>query len=203
MAALLFRLAAYLVLTAAVAHAIYLEATSLDPLRMFSEWGYTEPLQSLMLLAGMVLLVIKQRLAPGVRALATCLALVLVVLLIRENDQLLELWLPHGVWKYPAALVVAALAVVAWRSRGLLPAQLLSFSREAAFGLMLAGFLTLVFSRLLGRTGLWQAVMGEAYLRPVKNAAEEGVELFALTLLVVAAAEWLFGSRTDVDRDGF
>ncbi|MDX1556111.1 MAG: hypothetical protein R3212_08800, partial [Xanthomonadales bacterium] len=49
----------------------------------------------------------------------------------------------------------------------------------------------LVFSRLFGRASFWQSVMGEDYLRVVKNIAEEGTELLGYGLIAIAAVELL------------
>ena len=57
-----------------------------------------------------------------------------------------------------------------------------------------------MFSRVFGSTRFWEAVMGERYIRQVKNTAEEGVELFALGLIFAATLEWLLW--TGRDRNG-
>lgn len=195
MVVLAIRFALWVILTACVAQVIQLEATTLSAERMFSEWGYVETLQSLVLFSTICLLLLKRHRDVEVRALASLMALAFAILLVRENDQVLELWLPHGIWKYPAALLAAWLGWLAWRGRDQWPAQLRRFATTPAFGMLTTGFLCLGFSRLLGRGSMWQAVMGDAYLRQVKNAVEEGVELFALSLMMMAIIEWLLPRR--------
>ncbi len=191
MVALAARFAVWVVITACVAQVIKIEATSLPVARMFSEWGYVESLQSLVLLLTVILLFTKRHLAPDARLLATLMAIGFAILLVRENDQVLEQWLPHGIWKYPAAVLAVMLAWLAWKGRATWPGQLKAFAQTPAFGMLSGGFLCLGFSRLLGRGSVWQAVMGETYQRQVKNAVEEGVELFALSLMLMAVIEWL------------
>ena len=52
--------------------------------------------------------------------------------------------------------------------------------------------MVLAFSRLFGRGSFWEAVMGDSYMRLVKNIAEEGTELMGYALLVIAAVEFLW-----------
>jgi hypothetical protein len=42
--------------------------------------------------------------------------------------------------------------------------------------------------------------MSERYFRLVKNAAEEGLELFALGLIFAATVEWFLGTDRSDDR---
>lgn len=186
---------AYIALAYAVAQVVLLEAQHFPPLERFSEFGYTEFAQSGVLAVTVLMLVIAALRSPGPAPLLWCLALGFAVLLVRENDQVLELFLPHGVWKYPAAALVLVAAVVFFRNRRVVLDELAGLPGTTAFGVLVAGFTTLVFSRLFGRGRFWEAVMEERYWRPVKNAAEEGVELFALALLAAGIVELLLARR--------
>ena len=157
----------------------------------FNEFGPVQVAQSLMLAIGVALLLIKYRRSGQYRELALCMALFFGILLIRENDQTLELFLPHGSWFYFAAVAMLALGVIFWRSRGTVIPQLLEYSRSLGFGVMLGGMTVLLFSRLFGRKSFWDALMGEGFQRAVKNAAEEGVELLAIGLMLAAIVEFL------------
>lgn len=64
-----------------------------------------------------------------------------------------------------------------------------------AFGVLLAGFATLVFARIFGSSQLWEVVMSDAYLRVVKQAAEEGTEVFALGLMMTGCIEMALAGR--------
>jgi hypothetical protein len=163
----------------------------------FSEWGYVETLQSTFLAASMVLLLWMAHSRPRQAQLALCGALAVSILLIRENDQLLELFLPHGAWKWLALPLAIVLLWKCLRHRGPLHTQAQLLSASPPFGVYLAAGSTLVFSRVFGSTRFWEAVMGEQYFRQVKNAAEEGVELFALGLIFAATLEWLLWTRRD------
>jgi predicted membrane protein len=186
---------AYIVLAFVIAQVVLLEAQHFPPYERFSEFGYTELSQSGVLAVTALLLVVAALRSPEPAPLLWCLALGFAVLLVRENDQVLELFLPHGIWKYPAAVLALIAAVVFFRHRRAVLDELVELAGTMAFGVLLAGFTTLVFSRLFGRGKFWEAVMEERYWRPVKNAAEEGLELFALALLAAGIVELLLARR--------
>jgi hypothetical protein len=187
---LLIRALVYLALITVVSQALFHEATTLDHYSMFSEWGHAEPLQSLTLFLCAVLLAIKCRLSPRNRELAVCMGLVFLAMLVRENDQHFEIMFPHGFWKFPAGMLLLLLGAYAWQFREALSEQMERFTRSLPFGLMMSGFLSMVFSRLFGRTEQWQAILGDGYIRAAKNAVEEGFEFFALSLLLIGIIEW-------------
>jgi hypothetical protein len=156
----------------------------------FNEFGPVQVAQSLFLLTGVVLLYLKFRRSSQHRELSLCMMLFFAILLIRENDQTLELFLPHGSWVYFAAAVFVVLGACFWRDRTAVVSQLGLYSRSLAFGIMLSGMTVLLFSRLFGRRSFWASLMGDDFMRPVKSAAEEGVELLALGLILVAIIEF-------------
>lgn len=185
----------YAVLAVVLAQLSLLEALHFPAVERFSEFGYVEFAQSALLALTVVLLVIADWRSDRAEPLLRCLALAFGMLLIRENDQILELWLPHGVWKWPVLVLFIALLWVFFRHRAAVFDELKQLATTPAIGVLYAGFATLVFSRLFGRGEFWQALMEERYWRPVKNAAEEGVELFALGLMAAGIVEWLIARR--------
>lgn len=195
LSALWIRAIAYAALAALAAQVALLEARHFEGLEQFGELGYVELGQTVLLGVSVVLTGVAAWRSDAPAPLLSCLALGFAILFVRENDQVLELWLPHGVWKWPAGVLFLVLAAVFLRQRRLVLDQLLDLSRLPAFGVFLGGFFALVFSRLFGRGDFWQAIMGDRYWRPVKNAAEEGVELFALALLTAGVVELLLVRR--------
>jgi hypothetical protein len=102
MTGMIARIVLYMLWAAAAVQLALIEVryvTGQDP---FSEFGYVESIQSLLLAAGMILLFWMARTQPQRAQLALCGALAMLILLIRENDQPLELFLPHGAWKWIA-----------------------------------------------------------------------------------------------------
>ena len=165
--------------------------------RPFTEYGYVQIKQAALLLAASLLLFVKARLDNTLRQLAVSLALFILILFIRENDQPIELVLPHGSWKYVALPVVIMLLAYLWKNFGQVREQLLEWSRSFSYGVMLTGFTVLVFARFFGHGELWEHLMGDQFISKVKYAAEEGVELLALGLIFVAAVEFLLYHRSE------
>ena len=160
--------------------------------RPFTEYGYIQWIQSASLFTCTALAFGKSRYSASYKQLALCMALFMLILFIRENDEPLELFLPHGSWKYVALLPAVYLITYGWKNRHALAAQLVSYAQTFSFGMMVSGFVVLVFSRLFGRNIFWEALMGENFMLPVKLAAEEGVELLAIGLILMAVVEFVF-----------
>jgi hypothetical protein len=166
----------------------------------FSELGYVEIIQSALLAASMILLFWVARRRPQQAQLALCGALVMLALFIRENDQPLELFLPHGAWKWLALPAVMALAWQCFRHWQALTDQLRSLSAATPFGVYLSAWSVLLFSRVFGSKRFWGEVISEEPYRLVKNAVEEGLELFALGLLFAATVEFVMWANRIRDR---
>lgn len=116
-------------------------------------------------------------------------------MLIRELDFLFDK-ISHGCWFWFALAVTAASVIAALRHPRFLISGLADFMRHPAWGMMIAGMLTiLVFSRLFGMHELWQHLMPGDYNRIVKNMAEEGSELLGYTLCLFATLGYLFSDR--------
>lgn len=171
------------------------ELDLVGPSRAFTEYGNVQIAQSVFLFAGSLLLFLKSWRDEGCRQLALSMGLFFAVLFIRENDQPLELFLPDGAWKYVAAPFGIALFAYLWKQREAVRRQLTHWSRSFGFGVMVSGFVVLVFSRLIGRKELWMQLMSEHFHRSVKNAAEESVELVALALILIAIVEFFFSRQ--------
>lgn len=197
MASIIARFFLYMLLATAAAQLALIEVRYVTWRNPFHELGYVEITQSILLAASTILLFWMARIRPHQARLALCAALAMAILFIRENDQTLEFFLPHGAWKWVALPVAAALVWQCIRHLQALNAQLQTFSASPSFGVYLAGGSTLMFSRLFGNKVFWEAVMGERYFRPVKNAAQEGIELFALGLFFAATVEWVMWARHD------
>jgi len=167
----------------------------------FTEYGYVQLAQSILLLAATTLLFLHAYRAERYRKLSVCMALFFLGLLIRENDQPLELFLPHGAWKYIVVIPIAVLVFYFWKNYKQVGKQLATYSHTMSFGILLSGFVALVFSRLFGRKHFWQQLMGEDYFRTVKNAAEESVEVLALGLILISIVEFFVARNPDTDQE--
>lgn len=152
-----------------------------------SDSGATEVLQSAMLGLVIVSYGFGLRRHHDMRGYAIAAMTFFVVLLVREQDGILDAVF-HGFWAYPAALITVLGAVATFVNRDTFwqPLQRHISSREAAF--MLLGLVLLVFfSRIYGTGFVWETMMGDGYVRTVKNAVQEGIELMAYIILAFGA----------------
>lgn len=112
-------------------------------------------------------------------------------MLIRELDMFLDELVFHGFWVYPATIVAVGAIAYSLSDRATTATQFAAFVRNKHFSMLCVGLaVLLVFSRLFGMGQLWQELMGESYLRPVKNIAEEGTELLAYAIIFYASLRY-------------
>ena len=179
----------YILLTAALVQGVYLEALYLPETRL-SENGFTEYAQSATLAASVALLAYVHL---GLRQWPTQSLLMMAFLgasLVREQDALLDAYVFDGAWQVIVSAIVLPSLYVVIRGRERFLAEFERYANSFSFGLFAAGFLvTYVFSRLYGRGEMWMALLGDAYVRDFKNAAEETTELLGYALLLFAVIE--------------
>jgi hypothetical protein len=188
-AATCLRASLYILLVAGIIQGVYYEALYLPETR-FSERGFTELAQSgLLALATLLLLYVRL----GLRELPQVSLLLLAFVassLVREQDALLDARVFDGAWQLLVALIILPSLYGVIRHRREFAAQFAGYANSLSFGLFAAGFLTTyVFSRLYGRSEMWQAILREDYARTFKDAAEEVVELFGYALILIAMIE--------------
>lgn len=183
------RLAIYAPLVAAMMSLVMHDAHHFGDVG-FSEASWTEHMQSTLLaLSAATMWLVHSRL-PDLRTISLLLFGLFAASLIREQDALLDGMIGDGSWQFLVSVVAIPVIIGVWRNRSRFIAEFEHFGRSFAFGLFGAGFLaTYVFSRLYGRSEFWKTLMGDSYLRSVKNAAEEVTELFGYTLMAIAVIE--------------
>lgn len=109
---------------------------------------------------------------------------------IREADALLDKAVFQGAYKFPAALVGALALIRAYRARAVLSVQFARWMVTPSFAVTVSGvFVVLVYAQIVGQKELWQTLMGGAYLRPVKDVAEEMQELIGYFFIFFGAVE--------------
>jgi hypothetical protein len=178
-----------LILGAAVL-ALTWEAKRIPIERLFSEQSLLEYFQEGALLITVLLCAAMGRINRDQRALAWILGGAALVAFIRELDAFLDANVFDGAWQTLAALALIAVAIRVYTLRNGLKETIVRFINRPSFGIMASGFMTVfVFSRLFGRTVFWEAVMGDHYIRVVKNLAEEGTELLGYLLILIAVIE--------------
>lgn len=160
-----------------------------------SEFSLVELVQELFLLSSALLFFRGARKRPEVRGGLILVGGFLFCMFIRELDVLFDL-ISHGSWFWfaiAATLICVSYAVIHPRTtlRGLV--DVVSWR---GYAMLLAGLMcVLIVSRVFGMQVLWEHILQEGYLRIVKNAVEEGTELFGYTLIFIASLGYAFQQR--------
>ena len=163
----------------------------------YGEASLTEKLQILFSAICCLAFLATARISERLRPVAVILAAVVGMMLIREADAFLDENVFDGAWQTFVVIVLGLAAVYLKVQPNPIMPSVEAFSRLPSAGVLMSGFLvTFVFSRLFGRRSFWEAVMGEGYLRVVKNIVEEGTELVGYSLILIAAVDLLLHTIT-------
>jgi len=185
----------YMFMIAGLAHLVTLEGYELRTESEYSEYSLTEWLESgLALLSGLLFLIVA-KINLVMRPVAAMLTALFLMICIREADYFLDKLVADGAWQVLVTAVLVVIVLYLWKQKTSIMESIRAFSQQPSSGILLSGFLTLfVFSRLIGRARFWEAVMGDGYMRVVKNISEEATELLGYGLLSIAAIEMLLVS---------
>ena len=114
-----------------------------------------------------------------------------VCMLIREQDAYFD-DIFHGSWAYFALASVVFFVWKAWsQGKDNVLKTMAEYMQSPPFTTMSFGvMIILFFSRAMGMGKLWKLVMGENFIRVVKNVVEEGTELFGYSIIFLAAIEY-------------
>ena len=181
---------------------IFYDAENANTQGKFTEGSLTEMFQviflGLMVIATLILT--KNRLSQ--RAFFALLATLLTMAFIREFDSFLDENVFDGAWQMLVFGVLAAGLLFAYKHKTGMIDQIQKGIQSRGFGAFMAGMLTtFLFSRLFGKTTLWEAIMEDQYLRWAKNAAEECTELLGYGLMLIGVLDILLnGMRLSKDR---
>jgi len=156
----------------------------------FIEFGFTEYGQTTLLFCScLILWVVYQKYRP-LKYVALLMFGFLGSALIREQDVYFEDYIGQSTWQIPVYVLISYVLYQVIRHFKQFLKELPDYIQSYSFGIFTMGFLmTFVFSRLFGRKTLWYAIMEDRYFRDVKNAAEEGLELFGYLILLFAVIE--------------
>ncbi len=158
----------------------------------FAERGPVEITQAALLLGMLILFLQFRHTMPQWKLLSTLLAACCLFAICRELDFLLDHWIPVVGWE-SAGIIPLVAAVYSYRKHSLFLAQLVPFLRTRAFGLLWAGLvITIVIAQLIGTSDLFQAMMGNDYVRHYKRVIEESIELLGYAMLLCGCIEYGF-----------
>ncbi len=152
----------------------------------FGEVSVTEIAQEAFLfMLGLIFLMVG-RFNPGLTPISRLMSVFFFMAFIREFNNQIDFWF---------YLVLPLMLLFFWmlyHYRKDLLTSITKLLKIPETGYLVTGFLvTFVFSRLFGRTKLWEAILEADYNRWGKNAAEEGIELLGYSLFLIAGIEIL------------
>lgn len=192
----LIRIIVYAVLIVGLAEFIKWDASQFSGDMKFSEQSNTEWLQSIFLaISCSVLLYLFLSKSP-LRYTALLMLGLTGAAFFREQDVYFENYIGNGTWQVPVYLLLAVVLFIVVKNIAEFAKELKLYTQSTSFGVFLSGLLTtFVFSRLYGRKTFWYAVMGDDYMRAVKNAGEECLELYGYLLILISVIELLLMGR--------
>lgn len=186
----------YLFAVAGVAQLVSLEGYQSLTAAEYSEQTLTEHMQDFMSFFSCMLFLYAARVDAKLNIAATLLGALLAMMFVRESDAVLDTYVFDGAWQTIVGMIFICVLVFLWGRFTSIYSSLKEYSLQSSFGTFLAGFVTiLAFSRLMGRSSFWQAVMGDSYMRIVKNIVEEGIETLGYTLILISAVELVIACR--------
>jgi len=152
----------------------------------FSEMTFTEITQEVILFLLFIFYLILGLKWEQIRTISYFVSLFFLMAFIREFNFLIDKWI------YPVLVVLAIMGWIFIRDFKKIKESCIRFFRIPASHWFLSGFLiTLVFSRMFGRSKFWRILYPEENYRLAKAATEEGIELLGDTLMFISAIEFL------------
>ena len=173
-----------------LAQLIYFDSFNITETGKFGENSYTEWAQVIVLIIVISLMAFTSKIDKKHPIIGKLISGFFLMALIREFDSVLD-GIFDGLWQILVFLVLVFIVVEIIRKMESVKQSMDTFLRSTSFGFFTSGFLvTFVFSRLYGRSLFWESVMGEGYVRAVKNVSEESIELLGYTLILFGTIEW-------------
>ena len=158
-----------------------------------SEFSPIEILQNLLLIfcaGSFAWIALRDRLR---RPMAVAFCAVMLVCLIRELDFFLDFYLVDNLWQVLCAILLSVAAVYVARNQQRFSQGFRRSWPSAGLSMVIGGFILLIpFAQLVGHEALWKEILGEAYVRVVKVASEELIELGAYALITLGCIEFLY-----------
>ena len=113
--------------------------------------------------------------------------------LIRELDFFLDFFLMDNLWQVLCALIASVGAVYCIRNRYRYVQGWRRSWPSAGLALIIGGLILLIpFAQLIGHEEVWQIILADDYVRVVKVASEEFVELGGYAIITIGTIEFLY-----------
>ncbi|MCG8386575.1 MAG: hypothetical protein MJA30_13590 [Cytophagales bacterium] len=162
----------------------------------FNEDSLTERFQEFTFLMIVILCFVCSWLYPKTAALSFLMGGFFLMAFIREFDAFLDHKVHDGAWQVLVLIVLATVLYKSYQNRKALWNSLPNYLLSYPFGIMISGMIiTFAYSRLIGESIMWQTVMEENYIRNVKNAVEESVELLGDSIILFGVVEFFMYAK--------
>jgi hypothetical protein len=127
------------------------------------------------------------------RPMAVGFCAVFMAFLFRELDFFLDTFLLDNLWQVLSALVLSVAVVYGVRNHYRYGQGWRRSWPSAGLALIIGGIILLIpFAQLIGHEALWQIILGDDYVRVIKVAAEEFIELGAYAIITIGTIEFLY-----------
>jgi hypothetical protein len=161
-----------------------------------SEYSPVEIIQAIILAACGGVMAWVVRYCPTQRPIAILFGGMALALLIRELDFFLDRWVADNLWQVLVVIVSALVIAYTYRHGKRLSVALGRIWPSPALALLFAGAVILfAFVRFVGHEPLWQALLGDAYQRVIKQGIEEFIELMGYFLWIIGSIEYAIEAR--------
>jgi hypothetical protein len=139
---------------------------------------------------------------PSQRPIALTFGGVALIFFVRELDYFLDRYVADNFWQLVIGIAASLLIAYVWRQRRRFRIAWLRIWPSPGMTLLFAGAtINLAFVHFVGHEPFWQAVLGEDYVRVVKLAVEELVELSGYFLWLIGTIEYTYQSRAIALRE--
>ena len=183
---IILRIVLYGLLMFGIGEGIFFDAAHPMEEGYFGELTFTEIGQEVTLILLFVFYILIGRKWKEIQPVSNLVGLFFLMAFIREFNFLIDKWI------YPVLLVLAFGVWLFARDFKKIKQSCIEFFKVPASQWFLAGLIvTLVFSRLMGRSKFWRILYEEENYRLAKAATEEGIELLGDTLMLISAFEFL------------
>jgi len=191
----------YLLCLAGVASLIQLEGFELQQNALYSEETLTEHMQDILTLLSSILFFYASRINSQLKIACVLLATLTAMMFVREFDTYLDMYVFDGAWQAIVYSILACIFVYLITKRGTIFSSIQAYSQTPSYGICLSGLVTLLaFSRMIGKGAFWHSIMGDSYVRVVKNIVEEGIETLGYTLILISAFELVLLCRKQLNN---
>jgi hypothetical protein len=167
-----------------------------------SEYSPLEMMQPVILAACGLLCAWVARYCPSQRPIAFVFGGLALAFIIRELDYFLDSYVADNFWQVAFAIVAALMITYTYRNWRRFRIAWLRIWPSPGLALLFAGAcIQFAFVRFVGHEPLWMAILGDDYLRIIKLALEEFIELMGYFLWLIGTIEYAYQARAIAIRE--